>query len=162
MRTIIFRPLRRIKKTGKITIASYMQWRKIKTADYSNFKLVIDTEYKTLPLDEYVFNHKGENLFWWDYNPEKIPTITGHELKDGERFYPDQWKTTYDMYSAKGLDCDGVPTFSHYTANKIINNNPDLTEFEPLTVATVTKWFGWFLYKLQNNETTFKGSPADK
>ena len=48
MKTITFRPLRRIKKTGKIVVASYMQWRKVKTADYSKFKLVVDTKSNTI------------------------------------------------------------------------------------------------------------------
>ena len=102
MKTIKFRPLRRIKKTGKITVASYMQWRKVKTADYSQFKLIVNQEYKTFDKDELVYDHKGENLFWRHYNPEEIPLFENHNQKT--------WKTDYDMYCAKGLDVDGVPT----------------------------------------------------
>lgn len=152
MKTITFRPLRRIKKTGKITVASYMQWRKVKTADYSKFNLVANDEYKSFHKDELVYDHNGENLFWRHYNPEDIPMLTGYELSDGEPPpYPPMWKTDFGMYSAKGLDVDGVPTFSHGTANEIYNSRADLKEFEPLTVEIVRWWFGWFLYQLQNN-----------
>ena len=152
IKTINFRPLRRVKKTGKIVVASYMQWRKVKLADYNKFNLIIDPEYKILPKDEYIYNHKGENLFWRHYNPEEIPIVTSYELIDGEQFLPDNWRTDYEMYSAKGLDCDGVPAFSNYTANDIVNSKADMTDFEPLTVKTVQYWFGWFMYKLNNAE----------
>lgn len=157
MKTILFRPLRRIKKTGKVTVASYMQWRKVKTADYSKFKLIISGEYKAFPKDEFVYNHNGENLFWRHYNPEEIPILNQYALVDGEQPpYPLMWKTDYDMFSAKGLDVDGVPTFSNGTANNIYNGKSDMTDFEPLTVEIVNYWFGWFLYRLQNTELTFK------
>lgn len=48
MRTIKFRPLRVIKKTGKITVASYMQWRKVMTADYNQFNLIISDDHKKM------------------------------------------------------------------------------------------------------------------
>lgn len=153
MKTITFKPLRRIKKTGKVTVASYMQWRKVKTADYNRFILIINDEYKTFSKDELVYDHNGENLFWRHYNPEEIPLITGYELSDGEiPPYPPQWKTEYGMYSAKGLDCDGVPAFSHGTAKEIYNSKADMKDFEPLTVEIVSWWFGWFLYQLKNNK----------
>lgn len=62
------------------------------------------------------------------------------------------------MYSAKGLDCDGVPTFSHGTANEIVKDHTrNLNEYTPLTVEIVRWWFGWYLYQLQNNELSFLG-----
>ncbi len=177
MKTIIFRPLRRVKKTGKITVASYMQWRKVKTADYNNFKLIIDPEYKTLPKDELVYDHNGENLFWKDFDPEQIPYLPPYILRqeNEENYeYPKQWRTNYgmgycDSFSARGLDCSGVPTFSHGTRHDLtIGNmhnytleevgevlNP-MSEYELLTVGIVVKWFGWFIYQLQNNELIFK------
>lgn len=153
MKEIKFRPLRRIKKSGKIVVASYMQWRKVKVADYDNFILSIDNEYKSLPKDELVYNHNGENLFWRHYNPEEIPMLNRYALVDGEAPpYPPMWKTDYGMYSAKGLDCDGVPAFSHGTANEIVKDHTrDLSEYEPLTVEIVRWWFGWFLYQLENS-----------
>jgi hypothetical protein len=151
MNIITFRPLRRIKKTGKITVASYMQWRKIKTADYNKFILIVNEEYKTFSNDELVYNHNGENLFWRHYNPEEIPILNQYALIDGEQPpYPPMWKTEY-MFCAKGLDVDGVPTFSHQMANNIYNSKADIKDFEPLTVKIVNYWFGWFLYCLQNN-----------
>ncbi len=156
-REIVFRPLRLIKKTGKITVASYIQWRKVKTADYNEFNLVINDEYKTFPKDKYVYDYNGENLFWRHYNPEEIPLLNRYELNDGERPpYPPMWKTENGNYSAKGLDCDGVPTFSHFTAKEIVNQNRDMTEFEPLTVEIVNWWFGWFLYQLKNSNLKIK------
>lgn len=157
MKTIKFRPLRRIKKTGKITVASYMQWRKVKTADYNTFQLIVDDEYKSLPKDELVYNRNGENLFWRNFNPENIPTLPPYILRDEKYEYPKQWKTNYDMgycdhFSARGLDCDGVPTFSHFTADDIFNSKADMADFEPLTVEIVTWWFGWFLYQLTNSK----------
>lgn len=135
-----------------------MQWRKVKTADYNKFKLIINEEYKTFPKDELVYDHNGENLFWRHYNPEEIPMLNRHALIDGEEPpYPPMWKTDYGMYSAKGLDCDGVPAFSHGTTDDIYNGRSGMTDFEPLTVEMVTYWFGWFLYRLQNNELIFSG-----
>ena len=164
MKEITFRPLRRIKKTGKITVASYMQWRKIKTADYSNFKLIINDEYKSFEKNELVYNHKGENLFWRNYNPEEILLLNPYSLSDGETLFanyreklelPEKGKTYYDMYCAKGLDVDGVPTFSHGTIDEIYKSKLDMKDFTPLTVGVVNWWFGWFLYQLRNSELLF-------
>jgi hypothetical protein len=151
MKSIAFRPLRRVKKSGKIVVASYMQWRKVKTADYSKFELIMNDEYKGMPDGEYVHDHNGENLFWRHYNPEDIPMLNEYALEDGERPpYPPMWRTKWGMYSAKGLDCDGVPAFSHYTSNGIVIMDCGLVDFEPLTVATVRWWLGWFLFNLKN------------
>ena len=169
MRSLVFRPLRRVKKTGKVVVASYMQWRKVMTADYSKFNLTIDDEYKTMPSDEFVYNHKGELLFFFTYNPYDIPVYDS----DAERILDDDWldkihasKQPYGIrwnineqghvnYNCKGMDCDGVPSFSHWYEDRITQKDtweyygPD--QFEPLTVKTVTKWFGWFLYQLNNS-----------
>lgn len=175
---IVFRPLRRIKKTGKITVASYMSWRNVKTADYSKFHLVVDNEYKLFPSDELVYNHNGEHLFWRDFNPELIPELPPYELREEDFVYPYPWKHTYQnsfgegfhtTYSARGLDCDGVPTFSHGTEKSITNGNMHrytleevsevlnpMKEYELLTVGVVVKWFGWFLYQLENSKIQFK------
>ncbi len=158
MKKITFRPLRRIRKTGKITVASYMQWRKVKTADYSNFILVVNDEYKSFDKDAFVYDHNGEQLFWRNYNPEEIPTLNRYALIDGQQPpYPPMWKSEWGSYSANGLDCDGVPTFSHGTAKSIVNHYKleSVQEFKPLTVEIVTWWFGWFLYQLKNNELSF-------
>lgn len=168
MKEIKFRPLRRL-KSGKIAVASYMQWRKVKTADYSKFSLIVNSEYKTFQEDELVYNHKGENLFWKDFDPEKIPYLPMYILRGEDYEYPKRWRTNYDMghsdsFSARGLDCSGVPTFSHGTQHNLtIGNMRNYTleeatevlnpmgEYELLTVSVVVKWFGWFLYNLNNS-----------
>jgi hypothetical protein len=173
MKTITFRPLRRIKKTGKITVASYMQWRKVKTADYNNFKLVVNEEYKTFSKDELVYDHNGENLFWKDFDPEQIPYLPPYILMGENYEYPKRWRTNHDLgcgdsYSARGLDCSGVPTFSHGTQQNLTIGNvynytleevgevlKPMSEYELLTVGVVTKWIGWFLWKLDNANIQF-------
>ncbi len=170
MKTIIFRPLRRIKKTGKIAVASYTQWRKVKTADYNNFKLIVNDEYKSFLKDELVYNHNGENLFWRDFDPEQIPYLPPYILRDENYEYPKQWRVNYgmgysDSFSARGLDCSGVPTFSHGTSHNLTIGNmrnytleesrevlDPMSEYELLTVGIVTKWLGWFLYNLENSQ----------
>jgi hypothetical protein len=150
MKTIKFRPLRRIKKTGKIVVSSYGLWRQIKSADSSTFNLIIDETFKTFPKNELVYNHLGENLFWRHFNPEEIELINDYVLVDGEKQYPKMWKTDYGMYCAKGLDVDGVPCFSHGDTNEIINSMADVGEFNPLTVGVVRWWFNWFVNNLEN------------
>lgn len=129
MRSITFRPLR-VLKSGKIAVAGYMQWRKVKCADYSKFGLVVRDEYKSMPPDAQVHNHNGEPLFFPDYRPDEH---TG-------------WR---DEKHAVGIDCDGVPAFTNYTANDIADHH-NVEQFEPLTVGMVTAWWGWFLYRLDN------------
>lgn len=165
MKQIIFRPLRRIKKTGKITVASYMQWRKVKTADYNKFILIVNDEYKTFPKEELVYSHNGENLFWYNYTdiealPKNIVTIDDtarilgidRSYLEGEEYKISQPIGRGFHYSVRGFDCDGVPVFSHNTTNYIATHHSDLTKFEPLTVGMVVKWFGWFLYQLENSK----------
>ncbi len=173
-REIVFRPLRLIKKTGKITVASYTQWSKVKTADYNEFNLVINDEYKAFSKDELVYNHNGENLFWKDFDPDKIPYLPPYILREENYEYPKQWRTNYNMgysdsFCARGLDCSGIPTFSHGTAQNLTNGNirnytleevvevlNPMNEYELLTVGVVVKWFGWFLYQLQNSNLKIK------
>ena len=62
MKEITFRPLRRDKKTGKIIVASYLSWYKIKCADRTKLLLTILTEYKAMNPDDLVYTHKGERL----------------------------------------------------------------------------------------------------
>jgi len=159
MKTITFRPLRKIKKTGKIVVASYMQWRKVKTADYRNFNLVVDDEYKGVPSEEYVYDHEGEQLFWFTYAPDEVQIFDFlpldiqqlSDVKVPKEPYGINWGSGGNInYNVKGMDCDGVPTFSHHTANYCALYK-DINQFEPLTVGMVTKWLGWFLYQLENS-----------
>lgn len=156
MKSIIFRPLRRIKKTGKITVASYLQWNKVKTADYNKFNLIISDEYKSFGKDEFVYRHDGELLFFYQYNPAEIPIYIIESIGDIAKIFASTKVRGIDhgdtvSYSGKGIDCQGTPTFSHFTADYLGTHNYDVKEFEPLTVETVTKWFGWFLFQLNNS-----------
>jgi len=149
MKEIVFRPLRRIKKTGKITVASYSQWRKIKSLDCREFKLIIDTDYKKFYNKDFVYNHKGEELFFKNFNPNDIVGLNKNNFE-----FPKMWKNDF-MFSASGLDVDGVPTFSNGTINNLYSNEK-LNEYSLLTVEVVVFWFGWFIYQLKNNELIFK------
>lgn len=162
MKTITFRPLRRIKKTGKVTVASYMSWYKIQTADYGKFKLIINTEYKMLPPHELVYDHEGNQLFWFKYHPADIPVFNYSilfdldKIREENKHYAINWQSGNPLnYNAKGLDCSGTPIFSHYTEKHIKDNYKDTKQFKPLTVEMVVNLFGWFLYQLQNNELVF-------
>lgn len=161
MKSILFRPLRRVKKTGKIVVSSYQQWRKVKTADYNKFMLTIDTEYKSLSSNDYVYNHKGEQLFWFDYHPSSIPVFNSGAIIDFDKILQENGHYAVDYgesksYHARGLDCDGVPVFTHYTVNHISDYFKNMNQFEPLTVGKVIDLFGWFLYQLKNTDLTLK------
>lgn len=158
----MFRPLRRVKKTGKIVVASYPQWNRIRTADYSAFCLTVDNEYAGLPEDEHVYNHEGKPLFWRDFDPEQIPLYTPEELRIFEIEIADLFQTVPHHgirwqpdgainYCVRGLDCQGTPTFSHLTIEHVAEHHSAFRAYEPLTVGIVIKWFGWFLLQLENS-----------
>lgn len=162
MKSITFRPLRRVKKTGKIVVASYPQWNRIRTADYSAFALTVDNEYAGLPADEHVYNHEGKPLFWKDCDPAAIPVYTPEELRVFEIEIADlfartphhgiRWDLTGSVsYCVRGLDCQGTPTFAHLTIDYVAEHYKDFASYEPLTVGTVVKWFGWWLLQLENS-----------
>ncbi len=162
IKTIKFRPLRIIKKTGKITVASYMSWNKVRVADYSKFNLIVDQKYKSINPDEFVYNFRGEQLFWYNHtNPEILPRQYA-EIEsavkifgvDKRVFEGEEWKMSEPMgkgfhWSVRGFDCDGTPCFSHYNADHVASHS-DMNQFEPLTVGMVVKWWGWFLWQLNN------------
>lgn len=152
---IKFRPLRKL-KSGKIAIASYGQWRSIMTADYKRFELIVIDEYKHLPDDTLVHNHKGENLFFYDYNPVDVEVFVYPLIPDEKpKMYGIDWGGNNKVnYSMPGADCDGVPAF-HYTADTMVNCKADLDNVVTLTVGIVKHWLGWFLYRLENNRLTF-------
>lgn len=168
MKSITFRPLRRVKKTGKIVVASYMGWNRVMTADYNKFNLVINDEYKKLPKDEFVYDHNGNLLFFFTYNPADVPVYDSKaeriinedwldNLHKSKQPFGIRWENSegHVNYNAPGMDCQGTPTFSHYTQDHVaqedVANYYGLDKFEPLTVETVAKWFGWFLYQLKNS-----------
>ena len=161
MKTIKFTPLRRIKKTGKLTVASYMQWRKVKTADYFEFNLEL-VKLGCIDKNERIYNHKGELLFWFNHNdPESLPLnyppqeMIDFLLENSEADYARIMEVASEpigqgfYYSVQGFDCDGVPNFSHYDMNHCSQYN-DVTKFEILTAGTVMKWYGLFIYNLKN------------
>jgi hypothetical protein len=162
MKTITFRPLRFVRKTGKIVVASYAQWYRVKTADYNKFNLIIDDAYKTFAGDSNVFDHTGEHLFWRDFNPSDITifdcgALSVNEMRAINPRYAIQWNSAGGIsYSVLGLDCQGTPTFSHGTIENIMNGNADVRPYELLTVDMVRKWFGWFLYNLENSSIARK------
>lgn len=137
-----------------------MQWRKVITADYSKFNLIIDDEYKRLNDDEYVYDHQGELLFFYNYEPTDIVVVdglSGYTWEEVKEKYPYGTRTPsthgfHDYYvMTPGLDCDGAPTFTHFTANYLGTHQYDVELFQPLTVKTVVKWFGWMLLNLNNS-----------
>lgn len=155
MREIKFRPLRRIKKTGKICVASYMQWNSIMTADYGKFKLTIVDEYSTMPKDEFVYNHLGELLYFFEFDPNEIPvfdlmTEDWHPQREGHYHYGIRHDSGHNTYSVQGTDCQGVPCFSHMTSDSIGTHYSNPFAFTPLTVEMVTKWFVWIMFRLNN------------
>ena len=52
------------------------------TADYNKFNLILSDEHKALPPDEFVYNHNGELLFWFNINPADIPIFDYNRLLD--------------------------------------------------------------------------------
>ncbi len=146
---IKFNPLRKL-PSGKIAVASYMQWRKIKVADRRGLTLILDQAYKDFPETALVFNHKGVNLFWRNYDPDTIPMLLP-SIYEERREYPKMWQTEY-MICAPGVDVEGVPTFSHHTPHHIWSSKSDMKDFIPLTVGIVRWWVGWFIYQLENTE----------
>lgn len=161
MKSITFRPLR--KKSGKIIVASYMGWRKVMTADYDKFNLIVNDEYKLFSPDEFVYNHKGELLFWFKLLPEDVSFFDSDVIVDFDEKmeYMDTIDRTHknvawkmgdrDYFMCRGLDSDGVPTLSFYDGDYLIDRDYNPNDFEPLTVKTVRKWFGWFLFQLKNS-----------
>jgi len=173
MKHVNFKPLRRIKRTGKITVASYMQWHCVKEADVMPFLLHLDKSYEAFSDDEIVYNHAGENLFFFTTNPAEIPVYSGEamamlanttgggdtvnmlkqvvdRLSKFPREYYVQWHPDSVNANIRGCDCNGTPAFSHYSQKEVARQFNDVTQFEPLTVKTVKFWLGWFLYGLNN------------
>jgi hypothetical protein len=159
VKTIKFRVLRKVK--NKIVVASYPQWYRLMTTNYNKFNLIVDQEYHTFDKGGFVYNHKGEQLFFYTYDPREVPVYQWNRYLDTDGWYEhgNRFAIQYDplgspSYHMPGADCQGTPTFSHMTADHIVNNNRQLekmNDFEPLTVGTVVRWFGWiFLDRLNN------------
>ena len=144
MKQIKFRPLR-LNKDNKVIVSNYMSWRRLKTADYSQFELTLYDDHLSLPKDALVHNHKGEVLFFYSYNPYDMPSkpygylhcenVLLRELN--EDCINGLIVSENSFYSVKGVDCDFIPTFTHYTKDYISSYMSDLKGLEPLTVQTV-------------------------
>lgn len=170
MKSITFRPLRFNKKMGKIIVASYPQWRKVRTANYSRFNLTIDDEYKRLDSEDFVYDHKGELLYFFPYNPADVMAFQRTVIDDEDFDYDDaraihrdfiihndggKYGSPWTSYFMRGTDCSGVPCFSHHTGDSVAERYGgfySMNDFEPLTVKMVRQWFGWFLYQLENSQ----------
>lgn len=159
MRELKFRPLRRIKKTGKICVASYSQWSIIMTADYEKFKLTVVDEYSQMPKDEFVHNHLGELLYFFKFDPNEIPVFDNYQQVEdnddvqGKQHYHyglNHGHHHHTTFNVRGTDCYGVPCFSHYDADTIGTHYSDPFSFTPLTVDIVTKWLVWIMFRLRN------------
>lgn len=136
-----------------------MRWRKVMTADYSEFELILDDSQKNFDPKERVYNHKGELLFWFKHNnPDALPlNYPNKDLVDFIYEEFEEWKLAKMNepigigfhYSVPGFDCDGVPAFSHYDQKRCVDYG-DVTQFEILTVEMVLVWYGYTLYRLKN------------
>lgn len=141
-------------------VAGYLQWNKVRSENYHPYELVIAPEYRDLPQDEYVHNHKGDLLYFYNYNPNDIPILNAGEAGIAKSLY-----RVYGIYSngftmfmgsSAGIDCEGTPTFSHFTADYLGTHGYNLDDFEPLTVGKVLEWYEWFIYRLDKAKISCK------
>ena len=139
MKKLLFSPLTRIKRTGKISVLSYSGWRKFYKMNFSEFEISL----QQFPHDEYVYNRKGEQLFFYSYKPSEIK-----QRINGDNTILN-WFSVYNnsvYFGCRGLDCDGVPTFSHHNADRVAQNSFKwMAMYEPLTVKTVLMWLDWLM-----------------
>lgn len=168
MKEVRFRPLRRVKKTGKVVVASYMQWNKVRCANYSKFNLIVDNEYERLNKSDFVYTHGGTQLYHFNYNPWEVFEYYGScieeyfdwddmrkKYKDFILVSTDHEGKEYKSYHIRGADCAGTPTFTHYDEDRVTSDDTwgyyGGDAFEPVTVGYVIIWLGWFLYQLNNS-----------
>lgn len=152
-----FKPLRLVKKTGKITVASYSNWRRIKCKDWVGNQVCLIREYDQLDPSAHVYNHKGHNLFFPNVKPWDIPAYSLNAAAEANLDFSQRHSIDYGngqkSYWGTGIDNEGVPTFSFFTSSYVAQHcSKQLLEFEPLTVEMVADWAGWFLYNLQRCE----------
>lgn len=172
MKELKFRPLRIVR--DKIVVASYMQWNKLRTTNYNGqFRLIVDKEYESLPPNEFVNDHKGEQLYHFTYNPWEVFEYHGSCLDEG--FDWDRMRQRHKdfiivgkdregqqtkSYFMRGADSAGTPTFTHYDTDRVTQDDTwayyGADAFDPLTVWTVINWFGWVLWNLSNAQIEFK------
>jgi len=153
MNQIKFRPLRHVKKSDKIVVASYSTWRKIVNTDRYNptHEIVVDTEYKGMDPDAFVHNQKGEQLFFPDY--ARLPSKDVWKKSGGAIGL---WVETIGEFVRYGMDSEGVPFFSDITKYYAIRHYKDSRIFNPLTVGTVAQWVDLFLSRIYDSPVTYK------
>lgn len=125
-----------------------MGWRRFYKMPFSDFE--INNEYRSLPLDEYVYNRKGELLFFYSYHPSEIE----HRVEGLEPSM--NWVSVYSEdsrhYGCRGLDCEGIPVFSNYTYERTADCSFEwICQYEPLTVKTVVMWLDWLMINKVEN-----------
>lgn len=154
---------------NKIIVASYPLWGKVRTADYGKFNLTVDDEYKQFAGEDFVYNHKGELLYFFPYNPADVMVFQQTVIDDEDFDYDEaralhrdfiihhdggKYGSPWTSYFMRGTDCCGVPCFSHHSGDSIAERYGgyySMFDFEPLTVKMVRQWLGWFLYNLENS-----------
>lgn len=168
MKTITFRPLRKVKKTGKVVVASYTQWNNLRCANYSEFNLIVANDYEQMNKSDFVYSHEGKQLYHFGYNPWDVHEHHGSCIADDfdwdemRRIHKDfiLVSTNRDggehrSYHIRGADCAGTPTFTHYDEDRVTTddcwNYYGADAFEAVTVGYVITWLGWFLYQLENS-----------
>lgn len=138
-----FRPLRIV--NGKCVVTSYMGWRKLAIANYdfpgyiSPGKISI-ISVPNIPNQE-VYNHEGELLYW---NKADDFEFIGTRYAQSGGFY----------------DCDGIPTFSHKSADQSVQLTEDdggvgmkmYVDMKPLMSDQVIEAFNKLILNLKNIE----------
>ena len=116
-----FRPFRIVNK--RVIVTSYMGWRKvaIETKKGERVHLMEDV---SMVLQDNVYNHKGELLYWFkDESFKEVPVIT----------YPNIFMVNHILF-----DVEGVPVFSHINQD-FIKYAPHL--YEPLKTNVLIRQF---------------------
>ena len=158
MQTIRFNPLKkRNRRYKKITVSPYLAWKAVMGADNQKFNLILSTEHELMNKDDYVYNHRGELLFFYGYNPADVPVFQFTPLLNTDKIHKEHehfgilWTPDGVVnYNMRGADCYGVPVFSHLTQDYIGSHYKNIDAFFPLTVGMVIKWYGFFLWNLRN------------
>ncbi len=125
-----------IKKGNFYCVTSYMTWTKIRRLSYHNNQTIYVPTDLNDSFAGQVVNSKFEPLFW-------------HEewINIGMRIEGKVYGYEYDIH----CDCEGVPTFSHMTAdyiNKHFHNSKQ--KFYPLTIQVIVHYFQRFVENTPN------------
>lgn len=134
-----FRPLRK-HKSGKVIVASYAQWRKVHNSR-EKVTIILDN----YNPNSYVYNHELKQLFFPFESPQDVKVH--FDWPENEVDFKVINDGTWTSWSCTGLDCDGVPAFTNYTADDVANSSGwsirtdvFLDKFKPLTVQMVLNW----------------------